>query len=505
MGHHDPPGRNMSFTLPPSNSSGNATFQQWIDHSDHSLGTFSQFYYWGNEFYGGPGSPVIIFTPGEVNVTGYQSYLTNKRIYALFAQEIKAAIVVLEHRYWGMSSPYPELTTENLQYLTLENAINDLTNFARTAKPPFDPRGESQVPKAPWMLNGGSYSGALTGWTAATSPGTFWAYAATSAVVEAVYDFWQYFAPETQYMPANCSKDLSAAIDYMDNILVNGTSEEQFELKNMFGLGALEHNDDFGAALANGPYLWQGNQFYENTGFFDFCDAVEGVTANSTSLPGANGVGATKAVAGYANWFNTTLLPGYCASYGYWTDEYDISCFDSYNASNPIYTDISLSNVADRQWEWFLCNEPFAYWQDGAPVGTPSIVSRLVTAEYYQRQCALYFPPGPQGQTFGSAKGATVAHVNQWTGGWDIDNTTRLMWINGQYDPWRDSTVSSDFRPGGPLASSEQAPVLIVPGGYHCSDLITENGAVNAGVQSVIDAEIAQVKAWFAEWPGKSY
>ncbi len=69
-------------------------------------------------------------------------------------------------------------------------------------------------------------------------------------------------------------------------------------------------------ALANGPYLWQGNQFYENSGFFTFCDYIEGVTSNSTTLPGAGGVGLQTALAGYTNWFTTELLPGYCESYG---------------------------------------------------------------------------------------------------------------------------------------------------------------------------------------------
>lgn len=48
-------------------------------------------------------------------------------------------------------------------------------------------------------------------------------------------------------MPANCSKDLTLVIDYMDNIFTHGTLEEQNALKAQFGLEALEHNDDFGA------------------------------------------------------------------------------------------------------------------------------------------------------------------------------------------------------------------------------------------------------------------
>jgi hypothetical protein len=41
----------------------------------------------------------------------------------------------------------------------------------------------------PWVLTGGSYSGALAAWTESIAPGTFWAYHASSAPVEAIYDF----------------------------------------------------------------------------------------------------------------------------------------------------------------------------------------------------------------------------------------------------------------------------------------------------------------------------
>lgn len=44
----------------------------------------------------------------------------------------------------------------------------------------------------PWILVGGSYSGAQAGWVAATLPGTFWAYHASSAPVEAIWDYVNY-------------------------------------------------------------------------------------------------------------------------------------------------------------------------------------------------------------------------------------------------------------------------------------------------------------------------
>jgi hypothetical protein len=148
-----------------------------------------------------------------------------------------------------------------------------------------------------------------------------------------------------------------------------------------------------------------------------------------------------------------------------------------------------------------LCNEPFAYWQDGAPRSTPTIVSRLVTAEYYQRQCSLYFPT-VNGYTYGSAinPNNNVHQVNKHTQGWRLEDSTRLIWTNGEFDPWRTSGVSSEFRPGGPLQSTAQHPVQIIPGGFHCSDLRLKNGQVNAGVQTVIDNEVAQIVAWVQEY-----
>ena len=93
------------------------------------------------------------------------------------------------------------------------------------------------------------------------------------------------------------------------------------------------------------------------------------------------------------------------------------------------------------------CNEPFFYWQScvpshfpsvdnklttysGAPEGTPSIISRLVTADYYQRQCGLFFPDDGC-YTFASKRGKTAEDLNAQTEGWNLTNTTRLLWVNG--------------------------------------------------------------------------
>jgi len=500
--------QHLPGSAPPADAAvQNATFEQLLDHDDPSRGTFSQFYYFSTKYWKGPGSPVILFTPGEVNATRYTTYLDVNRTTGVLAERIGAATIVLEHRYWGVSSPFDDLTTENMKYLTLENALKDMTHFANTVRLPFAQHFGSNADDVPWVVMGGSYSGALSAWLASVEPGTFWAYHASSAPVEAISDYWSYFYPVQEGMPQNCSRDVSLVIDHMDAILVNGTAQEADELKAMFRMDGIA-DDDFMAALENAPWLWQGNQFYTDSGFFTWCDYIEdSVNQTGAAVAGAEGVGLEKALAGYARWWTEVELPGFCEAYGYaeFNGTYNTACFDTYDAASPLYTDTTLSNVVDRQWVWMTCNEPFGYWQDGAPEDRPTIVSRLVTAAYWIRQCGLYFPDGPDGQTYGIRAGRTEADVNAYTGGWDIDDTTRLFYVNGGYDPWREAGVSADFRPGGPLQSSAQVPVAVVPGGFHTSDLITQNGVVNAGCKAVQERLLDQLAAWVAEYPRRGY
>lgn len=214
------------------------TFDQLIDHNNPSLGTFRQRYWYGTEYWSGPGSPIILMNPGEQSATNFNlSWMGADRLSGLLAQNTGGAVIVVEHRYWGGSSPYDNLTVENLQHLTVDNSIRDMTYFARNFVPPFDTTGASSTAEAPWIFMGGSYGGALAHWIAAIEPGTFWAYYSSSGVVEALSDFWQYFVPVQEATPRNCSSDVAAVIEHVDSVLSFGSPDEKQELKDKFMLG----------------------------------------------------------------------------------------------------------------------------------------------------------------------------------------------------------------------------------------------------------------------------
>ncbi len=257
-------------------TNGWGSFDQLIDHCDPALGTFKQRYWYGTEYWKGPGSPIVLVNPGEQSATGFnETYTTDKRLPGRFAHQVGGAVIVLEHRYWGESSPYSVLTTDNMRYLTLNNSLKDMTYFAKTFVPPFDRSGKSAPDKSPWIFSGGSYPGALAGWHAHLEAGTIWAYHGTSSVVQAVSDFWQYFTPVLEATPGNCSKDLQQVIAYVDDVLGHNDDGAKGRLKAKFLLEDLE-DVDFVGALESGPWTAQDGQFYKGYNeYYQFCDYIE--------------------------------------------------------------------------------------------------------------------------------------------------------------------------------------------------------------------------------------
>ncbi|PBK97921.1 hypothetical protein ARMGADRAFT_1076366 [Armillaria gallica] len=469
--------------LPPYNTT--YIFNQLIDHTNPSLGTFQQRYWHTYEFYE-PGGPIILMTPGEANAAPYTGYLTNRTINGLITQQENGAVIILEHRFYGLSNPYPDLTVESLRLHTLQQAIDDLVYFAKNVELPMPNGGELGPDKAPWILTGGSYSGALTSWTIVNQPGVFWAGYSSSGVVEAILDYWRYFEPIRQNMAANCSADVGAVIAHIDQVFSSGNQSAIQKIKSSFGMGDMTHLDDVAGALRNNLWDWQSLQPTSGSGaqFFDFCDALEVKNGVSAS---AKGWGLDHALTAWGSYFRNTYISGLCGSLDAET------CLGSYDATQDFYTDTSIDN-AGRSWMWIVCNE-VGYLQDGSPQGLPAIVTRLVQPSYDLRQCSYMFPeafPTP-------AKTIDVAKTNEAYEGWDV-KTNRLFFANGIRDPWREATVSAQTVD---VPSTASQPIGLGDG-FHCSDLSTANGVIDPTIAAVQSRALGSMHTWLQEWtPGR--
>ncbi|KAI9056848.1 peptidase S28 [Trametes sanguinea] len=450
--------------LPPINTT--YYFDQLIDHENPSLGTFKQ-RYWFNYQYYQPGGPVILMNAGEGDASPLVPYLVPELgIPGVLAKEFNGVAVLLEHRFFGLSSPYPDLSVKSYRVHTIQQAIDDHEYFVKNVKLAM-PGGDQLGPdKAPWILMGGSYPGALTSFTMQNKPGLFYAGWASSAVVQAIADYWRYFEPIVQYMPQNCSTDMQAVIAYVDETIVSGDASKIKALKETFGLGVTEFIGD-----------WQGSGMVMGDGAFqEFCDVLE--TDPNGKPAGPQGMGLQHALSAWGQ-YSKAVVNSTCPSG-------DVeACFGTYDPQSATYTNIIVPNDT-RSWQWMICTA-FGFWQNGAPQGKPTIVSRLLDNAYYQ----LYFP-----EAFSSppVNILTALDVNKQYDGWNV-TTERLIFVNGRRDPWREATVAAD----GSTSKGWDLQPHLLEDGFHCNDLLVEESA-NPVTEAAQKQAIGYLRTWLADW-----
>jgi len=144
--------------------------------------TFAQRYYVNDEFWTPGSGPVFFLISGEGTCNGPPGGYV-----ATLGAQYKALLVTLEHRFYGESIPEGGATTENYQFLTVEQALADLSEFTSFYKKTVP--GTSSVP---WVIFGGSYSGGLSSWYRATYPSATVGGLSSSGVVNTIIDFYQF-------------------------------------------------------------------------------------------------------------------------------------------------------------------------------------------------------------------------------------------------------------------------------------------------------------------------
>lgn len=224
-------------------------------YEPHLNGTFN-LRYWFDATYYKPGGPIFVLLSGETYGTDRLPYL-QKGIVNQVAQATAGIGVILEHRYYGTSFPFPDVSVENLRFLSTEQALADVDYFARNVK--FEGiDADLTAPNTPWIAYGGSYAGAQAAFLRVAYPDTFWGTISSSGVTVAIYDYWEYFEPIRLFAPPDCVKNTQTLIDVMDNILMNNTDKIS-TLKETFGLANVTDNRDF-ANIFTAIYGWQSTK-----------------------------------------------------------------------------------------------------------------------------------------------------------------------------------------------------------------------------------------------------
>ncbi|KAI7855583.1 serine carboxypeptidase S28-domain-containing protein, partial [Circinella umbellata] len=216
-------------------------FDQPVDHSDTSAGTFKH-RYWANTDWYQAGGPVILTNAGEADATPAARFVTNSSM-ALLAENLQGAVIIMEHRCYGESQLGNDYSAQNLLTLNTETALADMANIIKNVK-----LSGIELPPAPetkWIVYGGSYSGNLAAWMRYRYPEIVFAAVPSSAPVQMKYDFYDYFYPIQKYGSKPCIQAIEQVIAYVDDILFGSDEAQKQSLKAKFGVEGLEYDDDF--------------------------------------------------------------------------------------------------------------------------------------------------------------------------------------------------------------------------------------------------------------------
>ncbi|KAI3519181.1 hypothetical protein L1887_08208 [Cichorium endivia] len=430
-------------------------FNQTLDHfSPYDHRQFEQRYYeYLNEFKL-PNGPIFLKICGESACSGISNDFMS-----ILAKKFGAALVTVEHRYYGKSSPFKSLTTQNLQFLSSKQALFDLAAFRQFYQESLNKKLNRTNVENPWFVFGVSYAGALSAWFRLKFPHLTCGSLASSGVINAVYNFTEF----DQQVGESAGPECKAVLQEVTQLVEEKLASNSKALKTTFGASQLKIDGDFLYFLADATVI-----------------AIQYGNPDKLCTPM---IEAKKAGEDLVN------------AYAKYVKEYFVGDFgaevESYDQENLKKTDPGVYDSADRLWWFQVCSE-VAYFQV-APEND-SIRSSKVDIRYHLDLCK---------NVFGEGVYPDVDATNLYYGGTKIAGS-KIVFTNGSQDPWRRASkqVSSPSMPsyimtchncghGTDLRGCPQSPSPLEGSSKNCSS--------QDAVDKVRHHMIEKIDLWLAE------
>jgi len=134
---------------------------QLVDHFDGSTDTWDNRYYASSRYFGGPGHPIFMVVGGEGSLEKMLYPFVNEHL----AFHFGAAVVQIEHRFYGPYQPLPNATVEELtELLTPQQAMADMVRLTKHFKDELGCGGYDRTSPeyCPVVSVGGGYPGFLS-------------------------------------------------------------------------------------------------------------------------------------------------------------------------------------------------------------------------------------------------------------------------------------------------------------------------------------------------------
>ncbi|XP_004924048.1 putative serine protease K12H4.7 isoform X1 [Bombyx mori] len=406
--------------------------QNWVtmpvDHFDpQNTETFQMRFMYNEEFFGGNGYPIFILVGGEWTIV--EGWLRAGNMFEM-ARENRGYQIYTEHRYYGQTLPYRDFTTENLQYLNVDQALADLAYFINEMKK--QPRfADSKV-----ILYGGSYAANMVLWFKQRYPHLVEGTVASSGPILAKVDFTGYLEVVHEAFLLEGGEQCIATIKQgiEDTILAMQTEEGKRELEAAYRLcNPIDYNDRFDLGYFSGLISWSFSTSVQQARpgtLLTICNDFASETYGVTPMQKIGGYIAT-----------TRSLGNSC-----WHMEYQ-GILNAYSG-----------NTNSRAWYYQTCTE-YGYYQTAPTSGTVFDPLVWLSVEFYVDICKRVFD-----ERFDEAfVYDAIDRVNLIFGGLEpkVNNTIN---IHGYIDPWRALGVyDRDL--------TETSPTYTVTRASHCFDM----------------------------------
>lgn len=392
-------------------------FQQYIDHSNPSTGTFKQRYYVDESYGVRQNAPVFLYICGEAPCRQGALYGAIRT----YAKKYHAKMVALEHRYYGSSIPTKDLSTASLSHLSTTAALEDLNRFQKQMSQNNHWTGK-------WVAFGGSYPGSLAAYYRLKYPENVVGALASSAPVLAKEAFDAYDAHVTKVVGKACAGKIREVVSEMEEAMQNPDRRRFEAIKKLFGAEKVKNDIDFLYLVAD-----IGADAVQYGHHKPFCSKLKTET---------NPLNA------YAEYTRDLL------------EQWGVSAVDM-TPEAAMSDDLeSNQDLMMRQWYYQSCTE-YGYWQIAHPDNSRSTRSAFIDLPYHHQICQ---------RLFGKEFLADTQGMNE-TYYYPLfkPKTQHIYFTNGSNDPW--SNLSLIDKNGN--TNNTNLSYTLIQGAAHCDDLRT--------------------------------
>ncbi|XP_053564645.1 lysosomal Pro-X carboxypeptidase [Bombina bombina] len=437
-------------------------FNQKIDQFGFAEdSTYKQRYLISDDHWKKPGGPILFYTGNEGDIA---LFCNNTGFMWDVAEEFGAMLVFAEHRYYGESLPFGDLSfsdPKHLNYLTSEQALADFAVLLRHLKGTIDGAQNSPV-----IAIGGSYGGMLAAWFRMKYPHVVVGALAASAPIWLFEDlvpcnsYYEIVTNDFKKSGPGCSESISnswAAINRMAE-----TGDSLLWLSNAFHLcSPLKSREDVAAFKGWLSETWVNLAMVDYPYPANFLEPLPAWPIQVVCKYLKNPKCGDKEL--LQNIFQAVNV--------YYNYTGNAECLNISQTSSGSVSDLGWSYQACTEMVMPLCSDGINDMFEAQPWDLQA----------YSDECYKQWGVRPRD-----------TWITTMYGGKNISAHSNIVFSNGGLDPWSSGGVNENI--------SDTLVAIVIPEGAHHLDLRSNNAYDPKSVLQARALEIQYMKRWIEQY-----